>query len=67
MPTEMKLWRIDNERPTSIPQQKLDLECRLEEWLRHDISLISNDLLVIGQQVEKLPMTVSSTCLPSIP
>lgn len=52
MPTEMKLWRIDNERPTSIPQQKLNLECRLEEWLRHDISLISNDLLVIGQQVE---------------
>lgn len=52
MPTEMKLWRIESERPTSIPQQKLDLEYRLEEWLRHDISMISNNLLVIGQQVE---------------
>lgn len=52
MPSEMKLWQIDNERPVSVPQQKLSLESRLEEWLRHDISLISNDLLVIGQQVE---------------
>lgn len=52
MPNEMKLWRIESERPTSIPQQKLDLESRLEEWLRYDIGLIGNDLLVIGQQVE---------------
>jgi len=52
MPTEMKLWRIDDQRPVPIPKQKLDLESRLEEWLRHDISLISTDLLVIGQQVE---------------
>ena len=52
MPTEMKLWRIDDQHPVSIPKQKLDLESRLEEWLRYDISLISTDLLVIGQQVE---------------
>jgi hypothetical protein len=52
MPTEMKLWRIDGERPAPMAQQKLDLESRLEEWLRHDTSLISADLLVIGQQVE---------------
>jgi RecB family endonuclease NucS len=51
MPTEMKLWRIDTERPTQVPQQKLDLESRMEEWLLHDIGLISNDLLIIGQQV----------------
>lgn len=52
MPTEMKLWRIEGERPASIPRLKFDLESRLEEWLRHDISLISSGLLVIGQQVE---------------
>ncbi len=52
MPTEMKLWRIDGERPLPVSKQKLDDESRLEEWLRHDISLISNDLLIIGEQVE---------------
>jgi hypothetical protein len=52
MPTEIKLWHIDNERPKSIPQEKLNLESRLEKWLKHDISIISDDLLVIGQQVQ---------------
>ncbi|MEA2109539.1 MAG: endonuclease NucS [Pseudomonadota bacterium] len=52
MPTEMKLWQINNQRPVSIPKQKLDFESRLEEWLWHDINLINSDLLVIGQQVE---------------
>ncbi|MCD6474685.1 MAG: DUF91 domain-containing protein [Anaerolineaceae bacterium] len=52
MPTEMKLWQINKEHPVSISQQKLNLEARLEEWLIHDISLISSDLLLIGQQVK---------------
>ena len=51
MPTEIKLWKIEEERPQAIPQTKLDLESRLEEWLRQDIGLVNNDLLVIGQQV----------------
>lgn len=51
MPTEIKLWRIDGERPVTISQEKLDLESRIEEWLRHDIGLVSDDLLIIGQQV----------------
>ena len=52
MPTEIKLWQIDSERPKSIPQEKLNLESRLEKWLKYDTSLISSDLLVIGQQVQ---------------
>jgi hypothetical protein len=52
MPTELKLWQIDNERPHFMPRQKLNLESRIEDWLRQDITLISDDLLVIGQQVE---------------
>lgn len=51
MSTELKLWRIEGEQPRAIPQSRLDLESRLEEWLREDIGLVSNDLLVIGQQV----------------
>lgn len=52
MPTEMRLWRIEEERPVAVARQKLDLESRLETWLRHDITLVSSDLLVIGQQIE---------------
>lgn len=51
MPTEIRLWEIESEKPIPIPQQKLDLESRLEEWIVNDISLISHDLLIIGQQV----------------
>jgi hypothetical protein len=52
MPTELKLWQIENERPRFVPRQKLDLEARIEDWLRQDITLISNELLVIAQQFE---------------
>jgi hypothetical protein len=52
VPTELKLWQIANERPQFVPRQKLNLESRIEEWLRQDITLISDDLLVIGQQLE---------------
>jgi hypothetical protein len=51
MPTEIRLWEIDSEKPIPIPKQSLDLESRLEEWIVLDISLISHDLLIIGQQV----------------
>lgn len=52
MPTEIKLWRIaENGRPKPVDQDKLDLESRLEDWIRDDIGLVNDDLLVIGQQV----------------
>jgi hypothetical protein len=51
MPTEIRLWEIESEKPIAIHQQKLDLESRLEEWIVNDISLISHDLLIIGRQV----------------
>ncbi len=51
MPTEMKLWRIEEDTPKPIDQDKLDLESRLENWMRDDIGLMNDDLLVIGQQV----------------
>lgn len=51
MPTEIRLWGIDNEHPYPIQQQKLDLEARIENWIRDDVSLVNSDLLVIGQQV----------------
>ncbi len=51
MPTEIRLWKVEGNQPTKIVQQKIYLEVRLEDWIVHDASLISNDLLVIGRQV----------------
>ena len=51
MPTEIKLWSIEDDRPKPVSQDKLDLESRLENWIRDDIGLVNDDLLVIGQQV----------------
>ena len=52
MPSEMKLWQIRDNQPKHIAQGSLDLESRLENWLRDDIGMVSDNLLVIGQQVE---------------
>ena len=51
MPSEIKLWRIEDDKPKPVDPGILDLESRLERWLRQDIGLVSTDLLVIGQQV----------------
>ena len=51
MPTEIRLWTIENEKPNLISRQRLDLEARIENWIRDDVGLINDDLLIIGQQV----------------
>jgi len=52
MPEEVKIWKImDGDRLKEIRRTKLDLENRLEQWLENDISIISNNLLIIGRQV----------------
>ncbi len=35
-----------------IDQSRLDFEARLEDWLRQDIGMVNDNLLVVGQQVE---------------
>jgi hypothetical protein len=53
MPQEVRLWCIGkDDRLLECPQASLNLEARLEEWLARDISILSDDLLVIGRQVE---------------
>ncbi|MBL8921732.1 MAG: DUF91 domain-containing protein [Myxococcaceae bacterium] len=51
MPIEIGVWRIDGKLQRIAPV-KLDLESRLEEALHTDISLIRDDLWVIGRQVQ---------------
>ena len=51
MPQEIRLWEVKDKKLEEIPKDKLGLEEQLEEWLEQDISIISDDLLVIGRQV----------------
>ena len=53
MPLEVKLWTIESDRPKPVPRDQLDLEDRLEDWLCKDITLLSDDLLVIGRQIHQ--------------
>jgi len=52
MPQDIKIWEINGQADLrEIPKLKLDLEERLEDWIRQDISILSEDYLVIGRQV----------------
>ena len=53
MAEEIRIWQIeDHDKLKEIKRSRLDLEKRLEVWLEKDISTLSEDLLVIGRQVE---------------
>jgi hypothetical protein len=52
MPQDIKIWEINGQTDLrEIPKSKLDLEERLEDWIKQDISILSEDYLVIGRQV----------------
>ena len=53
MAQDIKIWKIkENDGLTELKKSKLELEERIEIWLEKDISVLSNDLFVIGRQVE---------------
>jgi hypothetical protein len=53
MPEEVRIWQVDKgDMLTEIKPSKLDLEARIEKWISSDITVLSPDLLVIGEQVE---------------
>jgi uncharacterized protein YeaO (DUF488 family) len=52
MPEDVRIWEVGaGDKLTELGKAKLDLEKRIETWLEQDISIISDDLLVIGRQV----------------
>ncbi len=51
MSLSIDLWQIKNENLTPMNRIKLNLEKRLEAWIKEDISLLGIDALIIGQQV----------------
>ena len=52
MPQDIRIWEVlAKDHLREIERSKLDLESRIEKWLEQDISIVSDDLLVIGRQV----------------
>ena len=52
MPKEVRIWRIETgDKLREVPSKSLDLESRLEVWLEQDISVLSDDLVVIARQL----------------
>lgn len=53
MPLDIRIWEIQNGTDLrEISQSKLDLEEKIEKWLESDISVLADDLIVIGRQVK---------------
>jgi hypothetical protein len=52
MSHDARVWQVKTgDLLVEINTSKLDFESRLENWLKNDISILDNDLLVIGSQV----------------
>lgn len=52
MSEELRVWEVvEGTGLKEVRRSRLDLEGRIEGWLETDVSLVSDDLLVIGRQV----------------
>jgi RecB family endonuclease NucS len=45
------IWEIGDEIPAKIPEARLDLEKRFENWIESDPSFLYHDQKIIGRQV----------------
>jgi hypothetical protein len=53
MTQNIKIWEILKEKELEeIAHSKLNLEEKLEGWIENDVSIVADDLLIIGRQVE---------------
>jgi len=53
MPDDVRLWAVrEGDSLVEISRTRLDLEARIENWIKLDASVLLPGLLVIGNQVE---------------
>jgi hypothetical protein len=53
MPQEIRIWEIKNGGELrGINHSNLDFEERIEHWIEEDVSIVAEDLMVIGRQVK---------------
>ncbi|MBD2060051.1 DUF91 domain-containing protein [Oculatella sp. FACHB-28] len=67
MSEEIRIWEIKpDDRLQEIQRSRLNLETRIEEWIEQDISILSEDLLIIGRQVRtSYGLLIDLLCLAS--
>jgi len=53
---DVKLWKIADNKPVNIEKRQLDLEKALEDWIEKDTSILGDDLLLIGRQVNNIDL-----------
>lgn len=64
MAEEIKIWQISQEDGLrEISRSKLNFEARLEKWLDENISVLSNDLLIIGRQIKTIGGYLDLLCI----
>lgn len=63
MSAELRLWQVDDDKPTEVGRAALNLEHRLEKWLEADISMLDPSLLVIGNQVQATGGPIDLLCI----
>ena len=52
MPQKIRMWEVaEHKSLNELPKSEISLEERLEDWLESDISLLDENLMVIGRQV----------------
>jgi len=51
MPIEVAIWKINNDKLNKVDYSVIESEKKLEELINKDISVISDDLFVVGTQV----------------
>ena len=52
MPQEIRMWEVREQNTLAkIDSEQISLEKELEDWLENDISVLDENLLVIGRQV----------------
>lgn len=57
MTTTIKCWEIsEGVKPRELQVGGLRLEEHLENWLEHDITMLSTDLVIIGRQVDNIDL-----------
>lgn len=53
---DVKLWKIIDNSPKEIEKERLILEKNLEDWIEKDTTILGDDLLLIGRQVNSIDL-----------
>jgi hypothetical protein len=52
MASTIRIWSVEGESLAEVPRRGVDFESRLEDWMDSDVSVLSDDLLVIARQID---------------